>query len=454
MNMKSTTIQNYPYKLLMVTLKRIIRTRLDDIYPNSDCCSFKQAVADYRKKFPESSDNKLIKVAEQDEYFQLRRIAGKGKQPQQQLKYENNENHKSTQIPQNPYIKQRLHDNEEVQILEQNLSDEKDEDKGIDDILREVHDNDGDVLRPIDRIALNKEMSDIRNLLNDVDDKGDPQSLTRLSWMFFCDDFEESLCGTNQAICSFKLNAAQKKKYVDMEAIEAFLKQRFGIIVNIIEETGVWIFRCESFYVFNNLIKMGKNLIGNVWVSFIPLNFSLHENRSKYEQMQVMIRSPFCSQERVGVKPNVTNDDNLVKYEDVIVRNNKRAKKGNLPENDFNDRIDMPKVTVDMTDDVQDEIKTNADVTPVKNFNPAVLDNNNEDNKDINDDSNLHYTDKIDKSMDFQENSSNGNNQITSENNPKCDKYETETMNRSTKEVNHIEQMKHSVIHEDDLEDF
>ncbi|VVC92970.1 unnamed protein product [Leptidea sinapis] len=228
MNMKSTPIQNYPYKLLMVTLKRIIRTRLDDIYPNSDCCSFKQAVADYRKKFPESSDNKLIKVVEQDKYFQLRSIAGKGKQPQQQLKYENNENHESTQIPQNPNIKQRLHDNEEVQILEQNLSDEKDEDKGIDDILREVHDNDGDVLRPIDRIALNKEMSDIRNLIISIR--------------------AEELMRNKPSNLFVQIECGSKKKYVDMEAIEAFLKQRFGIIVNIIEETGVWIFRCESFY--------------------------------------------------------------------------------------------------------------------------------------------------------------------------------------------------------------
>ncbi|VVC92982.1 unnamed protein product [Leptidea sinapis] len=76
-NIKAKTLSNYPYNnITQVSLKKAVRNRLDDIYLNRTCYSNKQALRDYRNKFPTSDDESFVKgYVEQKEFFKLRRKA-------------------------------------------------------------------------------------------------------------------------------------------------------------------------------------------------------------------------------------------------------------------------------------------------------------------------------------------------------------------------------------------
>ncbi|XP_050680333.1 uncharacterized protein LOC126976156 isoform X2 [Leptidea sinapis] len=396
-NIKAKTLSNYPYNnITQVSLKKAVRNRLDDIYLNRTCYSNKQALRDYRNKFPTSDDESFVKgYVEQKEFFKLRRKAKRERAYHKLL--EGREIIKNAQ---------------NTPFDEKNLPDEDEEKK------EDLMGGDVEVLSPTDRKALNQEMSLIRNLLTEL---GASKNFPRLTWKYFCDDFEEimtiraeKLMRNKSRFLFVKVECNPPQDYLGMEAIEAFLKQRCGITAKITAREKIWMVCCESFDVFDKLCNVGKVFIGKVRVSFEPFKLSIHKNRPRYAEIQFLMSS---SSEKDIVVPKYNNDDYFDDCKDFIIpttEDNQNAKEAKLTEDDCNEIICDEK-TVDGSHGVH---KENVAVTPTNNDDAVVLDN-------------------------------------PYENNPISDIIcNIETVNRSLEKIELIEPNQDLVINEDDLEEF
>ncbi|XP_050680321.1 uncharacterized protein LOC126976152 isoform X2 [Leptidea sinapis] len=458
---KNTRSSHIPNDLFR-KLKNLIHARLDNIYVNRSCSSHTQAFMDYRKRFPKSTDKTLMDILRRSSE-EKRKTAIKKEQTCTSSNPKNNESTKEPQIPTSKQLQRKFKesetavidlsdeedeaqasnsilqpqsvDNKEDSDIEMiDLADETDEEEEMKELIKEelikkevIEDEKvGEELCPIDRKALNEEMSALRNLLNEVDKGADPQNAPGISWEYLIDDFKGLMRTRTEEVMrnksqdQFLIAVECAPVTIAWETIEAFVMPRVfnasstQLFTKISEQDQKWIVGCKNFEVFDKLCKILSVRIGDVTVTFEPFNLFVHENHSNYVAMQVLMN--------LSLKKN-DNINDFIK--------SAKIKRENTTKNHSNDVIwvETPNNIIDLTDDVQENEVNAADITPISKIDSPTLENL---NKDITCKENLQKIDKTisvinentDQSMDLKEHDLI---ERSCENNPSYDISNTET---------------------------